>query len=62
MVVLNVTGCPVQAGFALAVIETDTGIEPATCIVMALDVAGFPVAQLKPDESTHVITSPSKGV
>jgi len=42
---MNITGTPVQEGFADAVMLTLAGIEALTTMVIAFDVAGFPVVQ-----------------
>jgi hypothetical protein len=56
-----VTGCPAQEGFADAVIEMLTGRFVLTISVMALEVAGFPVAQVRLEVSWQVTMSPFTG-
>ena len=58
-VAVNVTLVPAQmVEEGLAAMLTLTGKFGFTVIVMLLDVAGFPVAQVALDVSTHVTTSP----
>ena len=59
---VNVTGIPWQQGLQDAVIVTDTGKTGFTVIVMELDIAGFPVAQVRSEVNTQVMTSPFDGV
>jgi len=61
-VAVNVTEVPEHIGFADAVMETLTGIKGLTTIVIALEVAGFPVAQPRFEVNIHVRTSPFAGV
>jgi len=61
-VAVNVTGVPSQTGLADAAIETLTGKTGLTTIVIGLDVAGFPVAQVALDVRTQVMTWPLSGV
>ena len=53
---------PAQVGLNGAVMVTETGIRGFTVIVMALEVAGFPVAQVALEFSTTVMTSPLAGI
>ena len=57
-VAVNVIASPVQAGFLSALIDTLAATLPDMVMVIALEVAGEPVAQ--PDELviTQVIASP----
>ena len=58
-VAVNVTLVPAQIVPAgLAAMLTLTGKFGLTVMVMLLDVAGFPVAQVALDVKTHVTTSP----
>ena len=59
---VKITEDPRQDGFALAVMVADTGIELATFMVMALDVAGLPVTHVSGDVTTHVTTWPFTGI
>lgn len=51
-------GAPTQIAVLLAVIFTDGVIDGITVIVMELEVAGEPVAQVKLDVMITVTTSP----
>ena len=57
-----VTEVPVQTGFADAVMETLTGSNGLTVIVIVFDVAGFPVAQLRLEVNTQVMRLPLAGI
>jgi hypothetical protein len=61
-VAVYVTDVPEQTEVAEAAIETDTGNNGLTVIVMAFDVAGFPEGQVAFDVRTQVTTSPLTGV
>jgi hypothetical protein len=58
---VKVTGVPAQMLLAEAEMLTLTGNTGFTVIVIALEVAGFPVAQVSEEVNTHVTTSPSAG-
>ena len=60
-VAVKVTEVPEHAGFADGAIDTLAGNDELTVIVIALDVAGLPVTQIKPEVITQVITSPFTG-
>jgi hypothetical protein len=47
---------------AEAVIDTLTGSNGLTVMVMALDVAGLPDLQVSPEVKAQVITSPFTGI
>ena len=53
---------PVQTGFAEAAIVTLTGKFGFTIIIIVLEVAGFPVAQLVFEVRIHLTISPFAGV
>jgi len=53
---------PVQTVVASAVMETLTGNELSTVMIMELEVAGLPVAQVALEVRIHVTTSPFAGV
>jgi hypothetical protein len=55
------TELPWQLGFAEAVTVIETGALGLTVIVIAFDVAGFPITQPRLDVSTQVIISPFEG-
>ena len=59
---MYVTDVPAQTGFADAAIETLTARIGLTTIVIAFDVAGFPVGQVAFDVNIQVITWPLMGV
>ena len=59
---MKVTGVPRQMVVAVALIETDAITLVCTVIVIELDVAGEPVAQLKLDVRIHVTASASFNV
>ena len=61
-VAVKVTDVPAHTGFAEAPIETLTGSNGFTIIVMVFDVAGFPVGHVTFDVSTQVTISPLTGV
>lgn len=61
-VAVNVTGVPAQTGLADATMVTLTGSNGLTVMVIALDVAGFPVAQVRFEVRIQVITSPLTGI
>ena len=61
-VAVKVTEVPEHAGLADGEIDTLTGSGELTVIVTVLEVAGFPVAQVKPEVIIQVITSPFTGV
>ena len=61
-VAVNVTEVPWQKGLAEAAMDTETGKFVLTVIVIALDVAGLPVAQVAFEDSTQITTSPLTGV
>ena len=61
-VAVKVTEVPAQTGLALAIMFTLTGRFGFTVIVMVLDVAGFPVAQVSLEVNTQVTASPFAGV
>ena len=56
-VAVNVTKVPWQTGLAEAAMDTETGKFVLTVMVIALDVAGLPVAQVAFEDSTQVIIS-----
>ena len=56
-VAVNVTGVAEQTGLAEATIETLTGNELFTVMVMEFEVAGLPVGQVALEVSIHVTTS-----
>jgi hypothetical protein len=58
---VKVTDCPGHGGFGDAVIVAVTGIELSTCMVMAFETPGFPMAQLRLDVNSQVMTAPSAG-
>jgi hypothetical protein len=58
-VAVNVSDVPEHRGLAIAAeIETLTGKRGLTVIVIVLDVAGLPVAQVAFEVRTHVTRSP----
>jgi hypothetical protein len=59
---VNVTGLPSQTGFADAVIFIPAGIVELTDMITVLEMAGFPVAQLKSETTMQEIVSPSDGL
>ena len=59
---MKVTEVPAQTGFAEGAIITLTGRFGLTVMVIAFDVAGFPVGQIALEVSTQVIASPLTGV
>ena len=59
---VKVTGIPEHTGFVEAMIETLTGIFALTVIVIVLEVAGFPVAQVAFDVNKHFTWSPFAGL
>ena len=59
---VKVTAVPAQTGLASAVIETLTGKLALTVMVMVLEVAGLPVAQVALEVNIHVTTSLFAGV
>ena len=61
-VAVKLTVVPGQTGLASAKIETLTGTEVFTDMVMALEVAGLPEGQEIFDVILQVITSPLAGV
>ena len=62
-VAVKVTEVPAHTGLADAPIVTLTGISGFTVMVMALEVAGLPVAHgVALEVRTQVITSPLAGV
>ena len=61
-VAVKVTAVPAQTGLASAVIETLTGKLALTVMIMVLDVAGLPVAQVSLDERITVTWSLLSGV
>ena len=56
-VAVNVTGLPAQIVAPLDVIATDAVTAVETVMVIAFEVAGEPVVQLKPEVMTTVIMS-----
>ena len=56
------TEVPWQTGLAEAAMETETGKVALTVMVIALDVAGLPVAHVAFEDSTQITTSPLTGV
>ena len=62
VVVVKVTNVPVQTGLSEGVIETVGKTVGLIVIVIGLETAGFPVAQLISDVTRQVITCPFKGV
>ena len=58
---VNVTTVPAQTGFADAEIVMLTGRFGLTIIIMALELAGFPLAHTAFDVSMQVMTSPFTG-
>lgn len=61
-VAVNVTIVPAQMVVAVALIETETGSDGFTAMVMELDRTGFPDGQFTLDVSRHVMASPLAGV
>ena len=61
-VAVKVTEVPSQMGLILATMLTLTGRFGFTVMVMAFDVAGFPVVQVSLEVRMQVTTSPSAGV
>ena len=61
-VAVNVMDVPTHIGLALAAIVILTGRLGFTVIVMELDNAGFPVAHVALEVSSHEITSPLEGI
>jgi len=61
-VAVNVTDVPAQTGLAEAVMETLTGINGFTVMVIVFDVAGEPVAQVAFEVRIQVIWSLVSGV
>ena len=61
-VAVKVTLSPSQMGFAEGVIETLQGRLLLTIIVIVLEVAGFPLAQVMLELNMQMITSPLAGV
>jgi hypothetical protein len=61
-VAVKVTELPAQTGLDDAIIDTLTGRFVFTIIVIALEVAGFPVGHVVFDVSTQVTISPFAGV
>ena len=59
---VKVTCVPWQTGFADAAMVTLTGVFTFFFIVMAFDVAGFWIAQVRFEVILHVTKSPSEGV
>ena len=59
---MKVTLVPAQTGLADGAIETLTFCKPFTSIVMLLEVAGFPVAQVAFEVMMHLKTSLLDGV
>ena len=58
----KVTGVPAQTGFAEAEIDTLTGSNGLTVMVIVLDAAGFPAVQVSLEFSTQLIVFPLTGV
>ena len=58
---MKVTVEPAHIGLTSGAIVTLTGSCGLTVIVTGADVAGLPVAQVKPEVITTVITSPLAG-
>ena len=58
---VNVTGVPVQTGFADATVVRLTGNNGSTVMVMVLDGAGLPVMQASADETVHWTIIPFNG-
>ena len=56
-VAVNVTEVPAQTGLAETAIETLTGSNGFTVMVIGLEVAGLPVGQVAFEVSTQVTTS-----
>ncbi len=52
---------PAHTGFASAAINTETGSNGFTVMLMLLDVAGLPEVFGRLEVSTHTTTSPSEG-
>ena len=61
-VAVNVTEVPAHTGLAEAAIDTLTGSSGFTVMVMAFEVAGFPVVQVSLEVRTQEITFPFAGV
>ena len=59
---LNVTDAPAQTGLAVGETVIPTGRFGLTVMIIELDMAGFPVAQVASEISSHVILSPFIGV
>ena len=60
-VAVNVTDVPWQTGLTDGAMDTLTGKAEVTTIVMALEVAGFPVGHEMLDVITQVTTCPLMG-
>ena len=58
---MNVTGVPVQEGFVVVAMDTLAGRFGFTCMVMALDITGFPVTQGRLEVIRQVMMSPFEG-
>ena len=61
-VAVTIMGVPRQTAFADAIMETAAGRVGVTIIVLAFDVAGLLVTQVKLEVSTQVITSLFAGI
>ena len=61
-VAVNVTDVPKQTGFSLTAILTATGKLVFTVIVIAFEVAGFPVVQDELEVKIQVTTSLLAGI
>jgi len=61
-VAVKLTVAPVQTVVASAAMETLTGNELSTVMIMELEVAGLPVAQVALEVRIQVTTSPFAGV
>jgi len=61
-VAVYVTFDPWQDGFTDAAMETLTGRIGFTVIWISLEVAGFPVVQVRLEVSTHFTKSPDVGI
>jgi hypothetical protein len=61
-VAVKVTMAPAQMVAAVALIETDTGLDGITTMVTVLDVAGLPDGQFTLEVSWQVIASPLEGM
>ena len=58
---MKVTGMPWQQGLHETTIDSETGSAGFTVIETALDVAGFPVAQVISEVTWHTAASPFAG-